>query len=593
MDKTPNLSETASLFLQLFRLVKPYHKYIVKGMIIGPIIGLLSIAPPYFTKLLFDRVAENYDVSLMMLLVAGIVAFSITSAISEAVLHYYSSYLNIKLENTTQLLFFNHIQHLPFSFFYKRQVGEISSRFQEIKSALGSVHAFLDVVIGQGIYLLLVPPFLFFLNWKLALVALIAVPFSTLAIYWMSKKLRASWQSVIESHAEVEASQLEMLNQIVTVKVLQLERPLYQKTSSQLTNVLGAHMRAQSLTVFLMIFDKCINILNIGLFTWLGWHFILKGEMSLGDYVAFAAYVGYLRNPIMEMINLFTNFQQWAIHLKRIFDYLNLTPEQDPNTAISPTSLPSQPLLSRKLRLNNVSYQYQAEKIALKNITLEINKGEVIALIGGSGSGKSTLLRLLTCIEQGHSGEILFDERNIEDIPLFDLRAQLGVVWQDVELFQGTLRENLTIGMASVEQQWLEEIVELCKLTELITSLPQGYDTFVAERGVTLSGGQRQRVALARALIRKTPLLVLDEAMSNLDVETEAAIITNLFAHARRHHQTILFVTHRLLTAAQTDRIYLFDSGRILDCGTHEELIINSPQYQKLHKLSENSGVYE
>lgn len=588
MPDTPNLAQTTSLFLQLFRLIKPYHKYIVKGIVAGPIIGLLSIAPPYFTKLLFDKVAENYDVTLMMLLVAGIVAFSITSVISEAVLNYYSSFLNIKLENITQLLFFNHIQHLPFSFFYKRQVGEISSRFQEIKSALGSVHAFLNVVIGQGVYLLIVPPFLFLLNWKLALVALIAVPFSTLAIYWMSNKLRTSWQNVIESHAEVEASQLQMLNQIATVKLLQLERPLYAKTSSQLTKVLDAHMRAQSLTAFLMIFDKSLNVLTIGLFTWLGWHFILQGEMSVGDYVAFAAYIGYLRNPLMQMIDLFTNFQQWAIHLQRIFEYLHLAPEQDPDLVNHLPLVPNQSILQQQLTLQHVSYQYHTGKIALKDISLQVKTGEIVAFIGGSGSGKSTLLRLLTRIEQGHSGDILFDGKAIENIPLSELRSQLGVVWQDVELFQGTLRENFTMGLPAVDQEWLDYIVDVCCLTEFAQTLPQGYDTPVSERGITLSGGQRQRVALVRALVRQTPLLILDEAMSNLDIETEAKIMANLVTHARQQQQTVLLVTHRVSTITLSDCIYIFDEGQILEYGNHAQLMSTSAHYQRLHQLSED-----
>jgi ABC-type bacteriocin/lantibiotic exporter with double-glycine peptidase domain len=593
MYNPPKSSETVGLFFQLFRLVKPYHKHILKGILVGPIIGLLSIAPPYFTKLLFDRVADNHDFSLMMLLVCGIMAFSIASAISEAVLKYYTSYLNIKLENTTQLLFFNHIQHLPFSFFYKRQVGEISSRFQETKDALGSIHAFINVFVGQGVYLLIVPPFLFLLNWKLGLAALIALPFSTASIYYMSQKLRDSWQKVIESHAEVEASQVEMLNQIVTIKVLQLERPLYQKTSSQLTSVLGAHMRAQALSACLVIFDKIINILNIGLLTWLGWSLILDGEMSVGDYVAFVAYVGYLRNPMMEMIGLFTNFQQWAIHLKRIFEYLNLKPEQDPGLVSLPAISSDRVVFEKAIRINTVSYQYQDNIFALKNISLAINAGEVISLIGSSGSGKSTLMRLLTRIEQGYAGEILFDEKSIESIPLHELRSKLGVVWQEVELFQGTLRDNLTIGLETVDQSWLEEIVELCRLTDLVKSLPLAYETPVSERGVTLSGGQRQRVGLARALIRNAPLLILDEAMSNLDIETETEIITRLIPHARRNNQTVIFATHRIFTASLADRIYLFDAGEIVGHGTHDELIAGSANYQKLHKLSERTTAHE
>lgn len=589
MHNTPTLSEIVGNFSQLIRLIKPYHKQIAKGIVVGPVVGLLSVVPPYFTKLLFDRVAGNHDYNLMMLLVVGIVTFSIASAISEALLKYYSSCLNIKLENAIQLLFFNHIQHLPFSFFYRRQMGEISSRFEETKIALSSIHAFINVVVGQGVYLLIVPPFLFFLNWKLALVALLAVPFSAAAIYYMSGRLRASWQKVIESHAEVEASQLEMLNQIVTIKVLQLERPLYRKASSQLTSVLGAHMHAQGVSACLSIFDKIVNVLNVGLFTWLGWKFILDGEMSVGDYVAFVAYVGYLRSPMMEMINLFTNFQQWAIHLKRIFEYLDMKPEQDPNLISIPASSTAEDFFEKRIRFHDVSYRYQDDHFALKGISFEINKEDIVAIVGSSGSGKSTLMRLLTGIERGYTGEILFDDQSIERIPLYKLRSQLGVVWQEVELFQGTLRENLTIGSAAVDPAWLAEVVEICKLTDLVESLPLAYDTVVSERGITLSGGQRQRVALARALLRKAPILILDEAMSNLDIETETEIIHNLIAYSRRNHQTVIFATHRIFTASLADCIYLFDSGEIVDRGSHQELIACSAVYQKLHKLSEGT----
>jgi ABC-type bacteriocin/lantibiotic exporter with double-glycine peptidase domain len=292
---------------------------------------------------------------------------------------------------------------------------------------------------------------------------------------------------------------------------------------------------------------------------------------------------------MMEMINLFTNFQQWAIHLKRIFEYLDMKPEQDPSLISVPALSNSVDIFEKTIRFHDVSYRYQDEHFALKGISFEVNKGDIVAIVGSSGSGKSTLMRLLTCIEQGYTGEILFDDRSVDRIPLYKLRSQLGVVWQEVELFQGTLRENLTMGSAPDDPAWLEEVVEICKLTELVESLPLAYDTVVSERGITLSGGQRQRVALARALFRKAPVLILDEAMSNLDIETETEIIHNLIAHSRRNRQTVIFATHRIFTASLADCIYLFDSGEIVDRGSHQELIACSAVYQKLHRLSEGA----
>lgn len=588
MQAKPHEVSMLAQFFALFRLIRPFHGALAKGLMIGPLIGLLSMVPPYLTKLLFDEVALSYDVGMMSLLVAGVLAFSVTAALSEAVLHYYSSYLNIKLENTTQLHFFNHVQHLPLAFFNHRKTGEIASRFQEIKSALGSVHAVISVVFGQGIFLLLVPPFLFYLNWQLALIAILAVPMSAIVIYWLSSRLQASWQQVVQSHADMDAMQIEMLNQIATVKVMQLETRYYSQASGRMTDLLGAHMRAQTLSVSFSIFDRCISILNVGLFTWMGWYFIIDGQMSVGDYVAFTAYVGYLRTPMKEFVNLYTRFQQWAVHLNRIFEYLNHPAEQEPQSVDTRAAPPSTTRLTQGIQFCKVSFAYPSGQNVIEGISLDIKPGQVVALLGSSGSGKSTLLKLLCATETGYQGEIRFEGKAQSSWPLHALRSQLSVVWQDVELFQGSMRENLTMGAAQVTQQALDEVVELCCLSELIASLPQGYDTIITARGTTISGGQRQRVALARALLRSAPVLLLDEAMSSLDVETEARIARRLFERTRKLGQTVVFVTHRVSHAQLADSICLMGQGNVLAQGTHSELSASSAQYRQLLTLNQD-----
>lgn len=568
MGEPNNQDSAITLFLRLLALIKPYRKHILKGVIAAPLIGLLSLAPPYFTKLLFDYAGVSYDLSLMTLLVIGIFSFSIASALAEAALSYYSNYLNIKLESTLHLLFFNHVQHLPYRFFYQRQTGEIASRFQELKAALESVHSFLNITVGQGIYLLIIPPFLFWMHWQLALIAIATLPLNSAIIYWASKRLRHSWKQVVEAHANVEATQMQMLNQISTIKLLQLEARTYRKTSEQLTQVLGTHLRAQGVSALLQLTEKLFNLVSIGIFTWFGWRFVMRGEISLGDFVAFTAYIGYLRYPATDLIRFFSQFQHWAVHLKRIFEYLDTAPEQTPTqTLAAPT--PATPC-ARVITMENLDFRYKTSEPILYRISLRINPGEIVAITGSSGSGKSTLLRLLSRIETGYQGLINIADTDLGTIPLQHWRAQISVVSQEVELFSGSLLDNLCMGAdvdldKPTDKELLQQVIQLCCLDELIKSLTEGLDTDVSERGVSFSGGQRQRIAMVRALMRRTPYLLLDEATAHLDDATEKHMIKQLFAYAKAQQITLLIVTHNHWIAAQTDRRIQIERGKLID----------------------------
>lgn len=575
------LRQSINYFLRLLKLIRPYWRLLGKGIILGPVIGLLAVVTPFLTKLLFDSVYPTGSITLMEVIVFGILVVTIASAIADTALQYYSSYINAKLDGVFNLHFLNHLQHLPTSFFVQHQVGEIKSRFADGESALTAIVSTIQVLFGQGIYILLVPPFLFLLHWKLALVAIIAIPITALITFYSGKYMRSTWQDVAVAHADFDALQMEVLNQVQTFKGLGLEHYNFKRGTNIQQKALKAHLRAHSVHSMVSISDRLLNALNIALFTWLGWRYIIQGEMSLGDYVAFTAYVGYMYGPFSTLINMFNSFQQAAVNLDRVYEYLDQEPEQDPSQAyeVAPEIKTN---LQGAVKLRQVSFSYDPDQSVLREISLSMQAGKLYGLVGLSGSGKTTLLRLLSRFEKQNSGNISFDEIDAEDIALIDFRRQVAIVWQEVQLIKGTVWENLTLGLESSDFQEVTEIIRIAQLEDLILSLPQGYETPISEWGSSMSGGQRQRFAIARALIRKPRILILDEATSNLDVRTEAALIRELSLYTKQHGITTVFVTHRVVNLINAHEIFILDKGVIATSGDYAQLAGNSPQFAEL-----------
>ncbi|MEO1054395.1 MAG: peptidase domain-containing ABC transporter [Bacteroidota bacterium] len=583
--KNVGLKESFGYFLRLIKLIKPYWHLIGKGIILGPVIGLFAIVTPFLSKLLFDSVYPTGSITLMEVIVFGILAVTVASTLADTALGYYTSYISTKLNGVFNLFFFNHLQHLPTSFFVRHQVGEVKSRFMDGQNALNAIVNAVQVFFGQGIFLLLVPPFLFFLHWKLALVAILAIPITGLITFLSGKYLRSSWQHVAEAQADFDALQVEVLNQIRTFKGLGLEHYNYKRGASIQQKALKAHLRAHTVNSALGISDRLLAALNTTLFTWLGWKYIIQSEMTLGDFVAFTAYIGYMYGPFSMMVNLFTSFQHSAVNLNRVFEYLDTIPEQDPAMAYKsppPIKVP----LRGNISLQDISFSYKPEQAILQGINLRIASGRFYGLVGTSGSGKTTLLRLLSRFESPNQGNILFDGKAFEDVPLIDFRRQIATVWQEVQLIRGTVWENLTLGLSGITEEDMNDVIETAQLGELIASFPEGFQTPISEWGSSLSGGQRQRFAIARALIRKPRILILDEATSNLDLYTETKLIDRLTTFTKRHGMTTILVTHRVKNLTRADEVFVLDSGMIEANGTYNELVVHNNTFREMVSLT-------
>jgi ABC-type bacteriocin/lantibiotic exporter with double-glycine peptidase domain len=582
-DTVPTLREAFGQFKRLVFLIRPYWRQLTKGFLLGPLVGILAMVPPYISKLLIDEVYPSQDVSLMHVLVGGILAVMAARAIMGAIQGYYTLYVNARLSNATRLLFFNHLQHLKPEFFDHHEVGEINSRFQDIKKALDSVNQTFSTLFTEGVYLLIVPPFLFYLQWKLALVALITIPLAVILVALAGQYLREYWKKSAEAYADLNALQIETLSQIQTVKTMALEHEVYEEANDQIDHAMQMQLKAGGMSQMLSMGNGVLRALNTALFTWLGWTFILSGQMTLGSYIAFTSYIQYLYRPLRKLVQLFSDFQESAINLRRMFRYLEKPTEQDPSTAYtSPDDITT--LIEGHIQLNDVSFGYTETEMVLEDVNLDIPKGETLGLVGATGSGKTSILRLLTQMGEPDRGAVRFDGREASRIGLHDLRRQLAVVWQEYSLLEGTIWSNLTIGLDDPTIAEVDRAVELCCVDDLITDSPNGYDTEVAEWGTTLSGGQQQRLALARAVLQDAPVYLLDEVTSNLDVQTEERVLDNLFAELS--DRTVVFVTHRITSATRADRICVLDSGRVVDVGTHERLMETCELYRDLYGTS-------
>ena len=576
----PPLREAFQQFLRLMRLIRSYWGPLLKGMVLGLVLGLFGMVTPYLSKLLIDEVYPTRNLTLMEVLVLGILVVSVSSSIMSAIRSYYTTYTTSHLANATSLLFFNHLQHLRTRFFDEHRVGEIISRFADVRNSLNSVSRVFETLFVNGAYLILVPPFLFLLQWKLAIVSLITVPLTVAITTFSARMLRRFWKKSAEAYADLGAFQVEVLSHIRTLKAMALEHSVYEKARGQIQAALQVQLKAGGWGQVFGTLSAVVRALGTAVFTWYAWLLIVRGEMTLGDYIAFTAYMGYLYNPLQQITGLFSDFQQTAVNLGRMFEYLDSPLEQDPANAYEPPQ-PIKHVIEGDIRLRDVSFGYNAEKRVLHDVTVHFPRGAITAVVGPSGAGKSSLLRLVTRMEEPDSGQLFVDGVPFTTLSLADLRRQVSVVWQEFALMQGTIWENLTLGTENPSRAAVDDAVRLCRLDGLIRDLPAGSETNVAEWGATLSGGQRQRMAIARALVRDTPVLLLDEATSNIDMQTETEILHDLFG--RLQGKTVIFVTHRVQTAALADQIVVIEAGRVAGVGTHAELIRDSETYRQLH----------
>lgn len=576
----PTLSEALRHIRRLVIIQRAYWPWFAQSFLLTLVIGVVGMATPYVTKLLIDEAYPARDVQLAFLLLGGVLAFSIASSVMGAVSSYFSQAYTGRLSSAADLMFFNHIQHLPMQFFDSRPVGEVMSRCDDLRSSLGTVSALFQTLLMSGIYLLIVPPILILLNWQLTLLSVVVLPVTIGVGIVSSRWARHFYKLNAEARADLNAFQFETLTNIRSLKAMALEAATFGRIQTHATAILETQLRAARVQIGSGLINGVVSAIGALIFSAYAWQLILKDQLTVGSFLAFSAYLGYLRGPLSSVANLVVTLQQAAVSLGRMFEYLDTPVEQDPCGAVNAPSVITH-RLAGDLVFRDVSARYENGPDILTDVSFTCVRGQMSVIVGSSGAGKSTLLRLVLRLLEPSSGQILIGGHDVRSLPLTQLRQQIAFASQDSVVLRGTLRDNLLLGTTGVPESRLEEVLDNCSLLQFTRTLPDWIDTPVAEWGATLSGGQRQRIALARALLRDAPVLLLDEATSNVDITAEDGIIAALKKHGS--DRVTVLVTHRPAVAAQADWICALSHGRVDDLGTPSKV------WQKV-ALLKNSG---
>jgi ATP-binding cassette subfamily B protein len=578
LEPTEQLRDTEIRQASLGRYVKallPYRGLIAQIIVVSLLIQCFGLVSPLFTQVILDRVVVQKSMSTLNVFAVGLLIFGLWGLMMSAVRQYLLSYFSNRLDLTLVSGFIRHVMALPMRFFESRRVGDIITRVQENQKIqrflIGQVVlAWLNFLTGF-VYLAL----MLYYNWRLTLLVLLMVPPIVMLTLGSTPFLRKVSREIFKEAADQNSSLVEMVSGIATVKSTATEQALRWRWEEHLTRQMNARFRGQKLGIGLQSLSGVVNSVGSTLLLWYGATLVIQDQLTIGQFVAFNMMMGYVISPVVALAGLWDELQEVMISVERLNDVFETSPEAARGGVIIPP-------LKGEVVFEDVTFRYNEEedRNTLQNISFAVTAGSTIAIVGRSGSGKSTLVKLLEGLYAPNQGRVLIDGHDIAHVEPDSLRSQLGVVPQDCFLFSGTVLENITLYREDIP---LEAAIKAAKLAEahgFIQSFPMGYSTKVGERGATLSGGQRQRIAIARALLSNPHILILDEATSSLDTESERQLQQNLERISA--HCTTFIIAHRLSTVRHADRIIVLDRGVIVEQGTHAELMAQGGLYRSL-----------
>ena len=567
------------LMKRLLGYIKPYRKYVIFAIFMNIVVAALGPLRPYLTKIAIDKYIANSDYQGLILISMVLFASLLIQAVIQFFLTYYTQYLGQKTLYDLRTQIFTHTQKLALKFFDKTPIGRIVTRVTNDVEALGQLFSSGIVMVFSDIFIIVwIFVFMFFMDVKLSFVTLSVLPVLIYGTFLFRKKVRESYRDVRLHLARLNSYMQEHITGINVVQIFRKEKDEMNRFSDINNDYRQANIRS---IFYYALFYPGVELLSsiaVGLIIWYGGGEIIRGSLTIGVLFAFIQYTEMFFRPIRDLSEKYNIMQTAMASSERIFKLLdNKTVVKNPE---NPVKLER---VKGEIEFRNVWFAYNDEDYVLKDISFKINPGETVAIVGHTGAGKTSIINILTRFYDINKGAILVDGVDISKMDKKELRKYISIVLQDVFLFSGTIKTNINMDNNEIKNDKIIESSMFVGADKFIKSLPAQYDEIVKERGATLSVGQKQLISFARALAYDPKILVLDEATSSVDTETEILIqkaIENLLVG-----RTAIVIAHRLSTIQSADKIIVLHKGEIRETGNHQELLAKRGIYYKLYQL--------
>lgn len=591
-----NLDGTVILFAKRYQLEKKFKKFgfswfipvvakyksfLMKVLFISLILQLFGLLTPFFTQTIIDKVLVHHSLSTMDVLIGGMILVALFQNWMLALRSYLFIHTTNKIDVTLSSHMFRKVTELSVRYFDKWQVGDVVSRMGELETIRSFLTGSALTIVLDVVFAVVYLSVMFLYSSMLSYIVWATIPLYILlnAVVAPIYKKRINERFLLG--AESQSFMIEAVTGVKTVKTMGVEQTFVERYEEILArylksvfSVINLANVAGSIGLFL---QQAFNLAIL----WVGAYYVMQHDLSVGQLIAFQMLAGQVIAPVLRLVNMWQYFQQIRVSMARMSDVMDekSEPAFNPNR----TTLPS---LAGEIIFDNVNFRYKADgKNILTDVRVKIPSGAKVGIVGRSGSGKSTLVKLIQRLYVPDSGRVLIDGVDIAQVETAWLRRQIGVVLQENFLFSGTIKENIAIAKPNTPEEEVVAAARLAGADEFVSEMPQGYETFVGERGSQLSGGQRQRVSIARALLLDPKILIFDEATSALDTESERQILEHIDQIAQG--RTMLMVAHRLSTIRGCDMIIAMDKGRIVEIGTHHELMEHKGYYYHLYASQE------